>query len=79
MVHRLNVSTREMAEGRMRKQYPEDDGRRRQLRIAALRLDAETMRIVFGWDPDREGTVTLDQIHPLRRGRCSGSAGASLG
>ena len=25
------------------------------LRAAALRLDAETMRAVYGWDPDLEG------------------------
>lgn len=30
------------------------DGEMR-LRLASLWLDADTMRLVFGWDPEREG------------------------
>lgn len=35
--------------------HPAASERERALRLASRRLDAETMRRAFGWDPDREG------------------------
>lgn len=39
----------------IRLRYPDADEREIGLRAAALRLDAEAMRAVYGWDPEREG------------------------
>ncbi len=39
----------------IRLRYPEADEREVGLRAAALRLDAQTMRDVYGWDPDLMG------------------------
>lgn len=48
----LNRSLVELATARLRQQYGADlPPRELQLRLAALRLDAGTMREVFGWDP----------------------------
>jgi hypothetical protein len=39
----------------VRRRFPEASEREQALRVASRRLDAETMRRAFGWDPDREG------------------------
>jgi hypothetical protein len=39
----------------IRRSHPNADAREISLRLASRRLDAELMRRVFGWDPDREG------------------------
>lgn len=39
----------------LRVRHPYADERELQLRLAALRLDRETMLKVFGWDPERRG------------------------
>jgi hypothetical protein len=39
----------------IRLRYPDAEEKEIGLRAAALRLDAETMRAVYGWDPDLEG------------------------
>ena len=39
----------------IRRRHPDATSREQQLRLASRWLPAETMRRVFGWDPDREG------------------------
>ena len=39
----------------VRRRFPNASEREQALRVASRRLDAETMRRAFGWDPDREG------------------------
>ncbi|HEX7602521.1 MAG TPA: hypothetical protein VF316_12985 [Polyangiaceae bacterium] len=39
----------------VRRRFPDSSEREQALRVASRRLDAETMRRAFGWDPDREG------------------------
>lgn len=39
----------------VRRRFPDASEREQALRVASRRLDAETMRRAFGWDPDREG------------------------
>ncbi len=52
----LNRSVEEMAAARIRKQYgPDLAPRELRLRLAALRLDRETMIEVFDWDPEVKG------------------------
>ncbi len=52
----LNRSVEEMAAARIRKQYgPDLPERELRLRLAALRLDRETMIEVFDWDPQVKG------------------------
>ncbi len=51
----LTQGVQELALARLRDQYPEDSDRQRHLRLAALWLDADTMRTVFEWDPEVEG------------------------
>ena len=52
----LNRSVEEMAAARIRKQYgPDLPERELRLRLAALRLDRETMIEVFDWDPEVKG------------------------
>ena len=52
----LNRSVEEMAAARIRTQYgPDLSERELRLRLAALRLDRETMIEVFAWDPEKEG------------------------
>ncbi len=52
----LNRSVEEMAAARIRKQYgPDLSPRELRLRLAALRLDRETMIEVFDWDPEVKG------------------------
>lgn len=45
----------ELSRAGIRIRHPAADEREVGLRAAALRLDAETMRAVYGWDPEREG------------------------
>lgn len=51
----LTRGARRMAEARLRRDYPDDTPRQRQLRLAALRIPRELMIAAFGWDPDIEG------------------------
>ena len=44
-----------LARSRIRRWYGDIDEREMQLRLAALWLDADTMRRVYGWDPDVKG------------------------
>jgi hypothetical protein len=46
----------ELASARLRQQYGADmSPRELKLRLAALHLDADTMRTVFDWDPSSQG------------------------
>lgn len=52
----LNGALEELAAARLRSQYgPDLPQHELRLRLAALRLDARTMRDVFGWDPALHG------------------------
>lgn len=52
----LNRTSQAMAAARLRAEYgPELSERELLLRLAALRLDRDTMVEVFGWDPEVEG------------------------
>ncbi len=52
----LNRAVEAMAAARIRSQYgPDLPERELRLRLAALRLDRETMVEVFGWDPEEQG------------------------
>ena len=52
----LNRAVEEMAEARIRRHYgPNISDRELRLRLAALRLDRETMIKVFDWDPEEKG------------------------
>ncbi len=52
----LNQLVWKLAEARIRAQYgPEISEREVKLRLAALRLDRETMVRVFDWDPEEKG------------------------
>ena len=51
----LNRTAEAMAAARLRKQYGLLDDAELELRLAALRLDRETMVEVFGWDPAVRG------------------------
>ena len=55
-VAELNRLAEAMATARIRRQYgPDISERELRLRLAALRLDRETMIEVFDWDPEVEG------------------------
>lgn len=52
----LNRAVEAMAAARIRSQYgPDLPERELRLRLAALRLDRETMVEVFDWDPEEKG------------------------
>jgi hypothetical protein len=51
----LIQAAREMAMAGLRSRYPEASAEELRLRLAALVLDADTVRKVHGWDPEREG------------------------
>jgi hypothetical protein len=51
----LNRTAEAMATLRLERTYGPLDERERELRLAALRLDRETMIRVFGWDPAERG------------------------
>ena len=48
----LSLAVRQMALARLRAEHPLATERELRLRVAALTIDAETMRQAFGWDPD---------------------------
>lgn len=52
MLCSLNRAAREVALAGLRRRYPAADDEELRLRLAALRLDRETMIRVCGWDPD---------------------------
>ena len=52
----LNRALVDLATARLRRQYgPSMSPRELRLRLAALRLDADTMRNAFDWDPATPG------------------------
>ena len=52
----LNHAVERLAAARLDRQYgPDLSSRELELRLAALRLDRDTMVRVFDWDPDIEG------------------------
>ena len=52
----LNRAVEEMAAARIRSRYgPDLPERELRLRLAALRLDRQTMIEVFDWDPEEKG------------------------
>ncbi|HEX7670407.1 MAG TPA: hypothetical protein VF395_12515 [Polyangiaceae bacterium] len=51
----LTLTSRRLAETRIRAQYPEASEREVALRLAALTLGGELTRRAFGWEPEREG------------------------
>ena len=55
MIARIRAGADAMAMARLRSTYADDDDRRIQLRLAALRYGDDLMKTVFGWDPAVEG------------------------
>ena len=51
----LRTAALTLARARIRRQYGALSEREITIRLAALWLDGETMRKVYGWDPRREG------------------------
>ena len=51
----LSLASRQMAEARIRAQYPGASEHDVRLRVAALALGRDVMVRVFGWDPEQEG------------------------
>ncbi len=52
----LNEAILDLAAARIRGQYGQDVPERElRLRLASLWLDRDTMRRVFGWDPEEKG------------------------
>lgn len=51
----LRHTVLELARSRIVGEHPGASARELKLRLASLWLDAETMRRVWGWDPDVEG------------------------
>jgi hypothetical protein len=51
----LRHSVLSLARVRILRDHPEASPREVSLRLASLWLDADTMRRVWGWDPDVEG------------------------
>ena len=54
-VRELSRAVQELAMANIRRNHPNASERELMLRLASRRLDADTMRRAFGWDPDREG------------------------
>jgi hypothetical protein len=54
-VSELNRAVQQLALADIRRRHPHADEREQKLRLASRWLDAETMRKVYGWDPDEEG------------------------
>jgi len=54
-VHALNRAVQQLAVARIWERHPDATDREVQLRLASLWLDQETMMLMFGWDPVREG------------------------
>lgn len=51
----LTLTSKRLAETRIRAQYPDASDREVLLRLAALTLGRETVVRAFGWDPEQEG------------------------
>lgn len=51
----LCLCVQQLALAGLRSRYPEANEQELFLRLAATRLDRETMVRVYGWDPEREG------------------------
>ena len=54
-VSELTRMVQELALCDIRRRHPNADEREKKLRLASRWLSAETMRHVFGWDPEKEG------------------------
>ena len=54
-VQALNEGVLQLAAARIRQQYRPTSERELRLRVAALWLGDETMRLVFDWDPAVQG------------------------
>jgi hypothetical protein len=54
-VSAMSRAVQELALLDIQRRHPGADAREQALRLASRRLDAETMRRVFDWDPEREG------------------------
>ena len=54
-VREITRATQQLALLRLRARYPQATERELQLRLAALWLDGDVLRRVFGWDPDAQG------------------------
>jgi hypothetical protein len=54
-VSELTRAIQEAALADIKRRHPDADERELKMRLASRWLDAETMRRVFGWDPEREG------------------------
>lgn len=55
IVSQLTAAAEELARAGIRERYPDAREREIELRLAALRLDRETMIRVFDWDPALRG------------------------
>ena len=66
----LSLAVRQLALARLRSEHPSASERELQLRLAALTIDAETMRRAFNWPP--ESTLSVPAQSAGARG-----AGAS--
>jgi hypothetical protein len=55
VVEQLVRASEELARVGIERRHPQAGEREIELRLAALRLDRETMTARFGWDPLREG------------------------
>jgi len=51
----MNQTVAQFARARIRRQYGSISDREMRLRLAALRLDRDTMIRVFNWDPEEKG------------------------
>jgi hypothetical protein len=51
----LSEAIAQLAMSDIERRHPTASPRERLLRLASRRIDAETMRRAFGWDPGREG------------------------
>ena len=54
-VSQLTRMVQELALSDIRRRHPHADEREQKLRLASRWLSADTMRQVFGWDPEKEG------------------------
>ena len=54
-IRELSLAVQKLGLANVRRHHPNASERELMLRLASRRLDAETMRRAFGWDPDREG------------------------
>jgi len=49
IVRQLSLTTQELALAGLKRRFPEASPRELQLRLAATRLDRDTLRAAFGW------------------------------